>query len=52
LEIYADCLEKGIPPQVTDDMDALMYLRAKSWQMSQLFPLKGKQITHIEDWIN
>jgi hypothetical protein len=50
MQIYADCLEKGIPPQIVDEMDALMYLRVKVWQLSELFPPK-KQKT-IEDWIH
>ena len=50
MEIYSDCLDKGIPPQVTDEMDALMYLRARSWQLSNLYPANAPKKT-IEDWI-
>ena len=52
MQIYTDCLEKGIPPQVTDRMDACQYIRIKTWQLSQIYPLKGKKIKTIEDWIH
>ena len=52
--IYANCLEKGIPPQVTDKMDVFMYIKTQVWQLSQIYPIKGKKtkaINTIEDWI-
>jgi hypothetical protein len=51
MQIYAGCLDKGIPPQVTDEMDACQYIRIMAWQLSQLYPLKEKPIKTIEDWI-
>lgn len=52
MQIYADCMDKGIAPQVTDRMDACMYLRVRMWQLSQLYPLTEKSISSIEDWIH
>lgn len=35
---------------MTDEMDALMYLRAKCWQLSNLYPVNSKKAS-IDDWI-
>lgn len=52
MQIYADCLGNGIPPQIVDEMDACQYLRIKMWQLSQIYPLEAKKIATIEDWIH
>lgn len=50
MQIYADCMDKGISIQEIDRMDACMYIRIKIWQLSQLHPPKAEKT--IEDWIN